>query len=318
MYWFYFFCTFLFIILILLFCGGYFLFKRIFMRRAERSPEFEAQFSKRKQELATRERLYENYEWFKKSPSTTLCIKSVDGLRLFGTLLNADTSSPKGVVMLFHGYRSSSARDFCFQMKILHDAGYHILAIDQRAHGRSEGKYICFGIKEKYDVVEWRKKVAELFGENMSVAIMGLSMGGATVLMSSSLFSVEDSGVKCIIADCPFSSAEKIITYVTKHHNHVPPFPFLLFAGFWCRMLAGFTLSSPSSAQSIKKSHLPALIFHGTADDYVPIEHSYEIAATVPLRVKLLTIDNAGHGECVYIDESKYRLKLLSFLSDNM
>ena len=203
--------------------------------------------------------------------------------------------------------------------RILHEAGSHIILADQRSHSRSEGKYICYGIKERYDVITWREKAAELFGNDMPIAFMGLSMGGATVLMASELVKKEDAAVRCVIADCPFSSPKGIILHVMKYHNKLPFAPLLLdFAGFWTRTLADFTLSAPSSAELYERSHLPALLIHGDGDDYVPIGHSKEIVDLPRENARLVTVHNATHANAIYYNEEKYTSELLSFLGEKM
>ena len=300
------------------FLSGYVVFRRICVRRTDRSDAFDRLFSKERLSILGEERLHKDYEWFESHRSREICTTSHDGLKLFATLIKApENGQARGTVILFHGYRSTARRDFCLQMRTLHKAGYHVIAVDQRSHRRSEGKYICYGIKERHDVVCWCNEAIKLFGKDMPIAIMGLSMGGATVLMASDVVNADH--VKCIIADCPFSSAYDIVSHVMKNHNRLPFSKFLLSAaGFWIRTLADFTLSAPSAAQIAATSKLPILIFHGESDDYVPIIHSKEIRAMDSNRIKLVSIANAKHAEAVYNDEEKYNSEMLAFLNSNM
>lgn len=305
---------------ILLFVGGYIIFRQICVRRRDRSDSFEGLFSERRLIIAGEERLRGDYEWFDAHRTQEICTLSHDGLRLFATVVEAPKHvSPKGVIMLFHGYRSNARRDFCIQMRILHNAGYHLLVADQRAHSKSEGKYICYGVQERYDVIAWRNKAAEIFGKDMPIAFMGLSMGGATVLMASGLVSKDDTAVRCVVADCPFSSPRKIILHVMRNYNKIPfSSLFLTFAGFWARTLANFTLSAPSAAELYGQSHIPALLIHGDKDDYVPMLHSRNIADTRKENTRLVTISGAAHADAIYFDEKKYTEELLAFLNKNM
>ena len=305
---------------ILLLLVGLIIFKRICIRSKSRRKSFEEQFSEYRLSLATEQRLRNDFEWFDAHRSQEICAISHDGLRLFATVINApDKVTPKGVIILFHGYRSNARRDFCMHAKILHDAGYHLIVTDQRSHERSEGKYICYGVKERFDVVVWKNKATKIFGPDIPIALMGLSMGGATVLMASELISKEDTSVKCIVADCPFSSPKDIISYVMKTYNKIPFSNFwVAFASFWSRTFAGFSLSAPSAAEIYAKSHLPALLFHGTCDDYVPIHHSKAVVDAAKGKATLITVEGAKHAEAIYYDEHKYTESLLEFLSKNM
>ncbi len=310
----------IFFVAILLFVVGYVVFRRICVRRLDRSDRFDGLFSERRLAMAGEQRLRRDYEWFDTHRTRDICALSNDGLRLFATVVEAPNNlSPKGVVILFHGYRSNARRDFCIQMRILHEAGYHLIVADQRSHSRSEGKYVCYGVKERYDVIAWREKAAELFGKETPIAFMGLSMGGATVMMASELVSKEDTAVKCVVADCPFSSPQRIILHVMKNYNKMPLASlFFAFAGFWTRTLAGFTLSAPSAAELYERSHLPALLIHGDGDDYVPILHSHEILDLSKGNARLVTVSGATHADAIYYDEEKYTSELLAFLDGNM
>ena len=73
-------------------------------------------------------------------------IISFDGLRLFGRWYEGKKDSP--VVVLCHGYRGSAYRDFSGGSDIFLSLGWNVLLIDQRAHGKSEGSTITFGVKE--------------------------------------------------------------------------------------------------------------------------------------------------------------------------
>ena len=304
---------------ICLFGIGFYLFNRICKRQASRPQTFEAQFTEYKLSLATETRLRSDYEWFDENKTRDVCAISNDGLRLVATLIDAPKhTEPKGIILLFHGYHSNARRDFCMQLRILHNAGYHLLIADQRAHDRSDGKYICYGVKEAEDVLVWRKEASKIYGNELPIAFMGLSMGGATVLMSSALVDASDTSVRCVVADCPFSSPKSIVSHVMKNYNKIPPQPLLAFANFWCRWLARFSLDAPSAAECLKRSHLPALLFHGDADDYVPIIHSKKVVELSPKRAELITISGAKHAEAIYYDEKRYNEQLFAFLNKYM
>ena len=54
-----------------------------------------------------------------------------------------------------HGYRAGGLTDFAGLYRFYHEQGYDLLVPFQRSHGPSEGKYICFGVKERYDCRDW-------------------------------------------------------------------------------------------------------------------------------------------------------------------
>ena len=112
-------------------------------------------------------------------------LPSYDGLRLHGRLLQQPGA--KGTILLFHGYRSSWAIDFSIVLPYYFTLGYNLLAVDERAHGESEGTYITFGVRERHDVASWAAYAAMHFGPAHPLILDGLSMGAATVLLASDL-----------------------------------------------------------------------------------------------------------------------------------
>ena len=128
----------------------------------------------------------------------------------------------------------------------------------------------------------------------------------------------DDTQVKCIIADCPFFSANQIIKHVLWKYHHIYPQPIIHFVKFWCRFLADFNMDAPSCAEQAKKSSLPFLIFHGKEDKYVPTECSVHISNEIGKEAHLVLFDEAQHAEAIYYNAELYKTELLSFLEKYM
>ena len=308
--------TILFAFLVITFAFAYMIFYRVSVRKKPRQPNVRSLFSQNKIDIIGEENIKNTLKWIENSISEDVYIMSDDGLKLHASLINAENA--KGVIIIFHGYRSFGARDFCQQLPILHDAGYHIMLVDQRSHGKSEGKYIYYGTKEYKDALLWRKKASIIYGNDIPIALFGLSMGGATVLMASGEIEKDDTQVKCIIADCPFYSAYEIITHVLWKYFKIYPQPIIHFVKFWCRFLADFNMNSPSCAEQAKKSSLPFLLFHGKEDKFVPTECSVKLANELSDKAKLVLIEKAEHAEAIYYDRELYKKELLEFLEKHL
>ena len=309
----------IFTLLIISFAFAYMIFYRVSVRKKPRKPDIKSLFSQNKIDIVGEENMNLSFEWIEKHITGNVCIESIDKLKLHCSLIEVEENTDaKGVIIVFHGYRSFGARDFCQQLPILHEAGYNIMLVDQRSHGKSEGKYICYGTKECNDAVLWRKKASELYGNEMPIALFGLSMGGATVLMASGLLEKDDPQVKCIIADCPFYDAYGIIKHVLWKYNKIYPQPIIHFVNFWTRFLADFNMHAPSCVDMASKSALPILMFHGKKDKFVPTSCSVKIANELGDRVKLVLIDEAQHAESIYYEKELYKKELITFLANHM
>ena len=152
-------------------------------------------------------------------------LPSYDGLRLHGQLLQQPGA--KGTILLFHGYRSSWIIDFSIVLPYYYSLGYNLLAVDERAHGQSEGVYITFGIHERWDAATWAQYAAMHFGPDHPLFLGGLSMGATTVLLASAL--ELPPSVRGVIADCGFTEAYAEMRHVLRGVGRWIPARFVLF-----------------------------------------------------------------------------------------
>ena len=119
------------------------------------------------------------------SPFEEVSVQSSDGLKLCGRLYILKEDAP--ILICFHGYHGTFAWDGYGYYKICKENDINILMVDERAHGKSEGNDITFGIRERDDCKLWTEYVVERFGRNVSIFLAGVSMGAASVIMATEL-----------------------------------------------------------------------------------------------------------------------------------
>lgn len=258
------------------------------------------------------EEMTKGKEWFFSQDRERITITSYDGLKLIAYFLPAKEKTDK-IMILMHGYRNDGFGDFSGLVNFYHDLGYHILAPHQRSHGESEGEYICYGVKERYDVKQWAEYIADRFGELSKIFLAGISMGGASVLMASGLKLPKQ--VKGIIADCAFTSPFEIFSHVMKSECQLPKFPFLYIADFICREKAGFGFKECNTIKCLKENKIPVLFIHGGKDNFVPTEMSYRNYEACIAPKKLLIVNGAAHGTSHLVDRGAYRCVVSEFIN---
>ena len=242
-------------------------------------------------------------------PYERVYIKAKDGIKLSGRYYHVKDDAP--LQIQFPGYKGSSIRDFCGGNKLARDLGFNILLVDQRAHGMSKGHTITFGIKERYDCLSWIEYALERFGNDVSIYLAGVSMGGATVLMASQ-FNLPKN-VHGIVADCPFTTPPDVIKKVCKDMKYNPKimYPFIYLGAL---LFGHFKLDSANSAEAVKYTQIPILLIHGEDDNIVPCEMSKEIKSNCNGYSELHTFPNAGHGISYIVDNKRYTQVATSFL----
>lgn len=236
---------------------------------------------------------------------------SYDGLQLKGYYLPAKELTNKTVVFA-HGYLGRARDMGLFGEYYYENLGYNIFTADARGHGASEGDYIGFGWHDRLDYVDWIQMIIEKEGPQAEIVLHGLSMGAATVLMTSG----EDlpSNVKAIIADSPYTSVNELFAYQLKRMFHMPSFPVLNTTSLVTKIKAGYSLSEASALKQVGQTELPILYIHGEADTFVPTELTYELYNHTNSKAEMMTFEGAGHGEAFVIAKDRYIQKLNEFL----
>lgn len=238
-----------------------------------------------------KDQILEGGQWFRDQQPELVRIRSDDGLRLAGYFLPAEDA--KGTLLLVHGYRGSPFIDFGMSYRFYHSLGWNILTVCQRAHGESEGRYITYGVKERFDVRDWALYLSDRYGPEHPVALVGISMGSATVLMS--LGTDLPPNAKCVIADCGYTSPYEEFVHVLKRRR-IPRQPTLLLAELFAKLFAGFGFKDYSTLEALMQDRLPVLFVHGEKDRLVPIRFTVENYAACAAPKRLLTVPEAGHG----------------------
>ena len=237
-------------------------------------------------------------------------LTSFDGLELAALYLPVER--PRGTVIAFHGYRSLATIDFALEVEFFHRLGYDVLLPYQRSHGESQGKYITYGVKERFDCQSWARYAARRFGEDKPLFLMGISMGAATVLMASGL--ELPGNTRGIVADCGFTTPWDIMAHVARRDYRLPPFPLLYLLDGLARLRAGFRLKGADTRKALERNRLPVLFLHGEADGFVPLSMTEENFAACRAEKRLYTVPGAGHAQSFGVDPEGCKRVLREFL----
>ncbi len=259
-----------------------------------------------------RETVKSGLDYAYNTPHSWVYTKSFDGLRLAARYY--DNNSNK-IMLLFHGYRSAAARDFSCAVKMYSDMGFDVLLCDQRAHGKSEGRLITFGVKESRDVLSWVKFVNDNY-PSKKIALGGMSMGATTVILASALDLPQN--VKCVVADCGFTSPADIIKIVAKKKYKVNADLILPVFDIMCKLFGKFSIIEASTPEALKKTKLPVLLIHGKSDNFVPFEMSQRGFEANPEIAEIVLVDEADHGLSFLKDTKTVYFNLEKFLKKNI
>lgn len=256
--------------------------------------------------------LTEDEKWLKeKSQAEDVYIKSFDGLKLHAYQVLSDTKSHKWAITV-HGYMSNP---FSLSTKALHyyDKGYNVLSIDLRGHSKSEGDYVGMGFHDSKDVLKWIEYIVSK-DEKSEILLHGVSMGGATVMLTSGYDLVPN--VKVIVEDCGYSSALEQFEYQLKKLYNIPSFPILNMANLVVKLRAGYFFTEASPIESVAKAKVPIIFIHGDEDEFVPYYMLDKVYDACSSPKKKVVIKGATHSVAERKNPRKYWREIDNFIQN--
>ena len=248
----------------------------------------------------------ETYDHMQAYPHEALSMRARDGLTLRANWY--PNGGAKRTVILVHGWRSAPWWDFGGVFEALYAAGYAILAVSQRALYESEGTYVTYGVREKDDLRDWIDLILERFGSDRRIALMGVSMGAATVLLASGQ-ELPDA-VKCAVSDCAYTRAAEL--FRKGSHGWLPVSRFCV--NFVSYLRTGVGYLGANCLKAVQRSHTPTYFVHGDADEVVPYRMMGELYDACAAKKERWTVPGAKHGEAYATDPDGYLARILPFL----
>lgn len=243
-----------------------------------------------------------------------------------------DNGSDKTVIM-HGGFRNSwSNGNDNSQTRLFYDRGYNLLIVDNRATGTSGGDYITFGAYESDDVLYWiNQEVTKK--PNQKILLDGGSMGAATIL--SVLNKDIPSNVKGAVEDCGFASTldqlsdsyDTLVSAASQNDTAKGLLDALgLTAEFkqenldrvdrvYAKNWLNLDLHADLPLAGVKKSAIPKLFIHGTADSVVPYTNLARLADNSSGYKQIFSVPGADHGQSLAVDPKGYNDNLDQFLT---
>jgi dipeptidyl aminopeptidase/acylaminoacyl peptidase len=237
-------------------------------------------------------------------------LTSADGVQLKGWYVPG--SGPAGLV-LCHGFPAN--RECLLQfLPWLHRAGFHVLTFDFRALGESSGDLCTFGLHEKHDVEAAVTKLAAQPGvDPHRIGAMGLSMGGATVLLAAA----ETPAIRAVVTDSAFARLDEM---VMERFRPVPAFYRSALSSsvqYCAQRWAGYTAADVVPEAAIAKiAPRPIFLIHGEADRLVPPRHARMLREAAGEPADLWEVAGAGHVRCYDATGKEYERRVVAFFKE--
>lgn len=243
-----------------------------------------------------------------------ITLKSFDGLNLTSTLIMNENPTNKFIVLV-HGVSICYVGSLKY-FDIFYKNGFNVLIVNQRRHGKSEGKYSTYGFYEKYDVNMWIEYLKSRFGNDIILGLHGESMGAGTVMETIPL----NDSIKFVIEDCGYSNFHELIGFQITHaykNRLVRKIlrPSLIFANFFMKTKAKFSMKKIVPIDIVSSTSLPMMFIHGKEDYFVPWYMSVDLYKAKTKGYKeLYLVEGAKHAEALEVNKILYEKKIMTFI----
>ncbi len=255
-----------------------------------------------------------NKELYDSLHKEDITLKSSDGLNLVSTLIMNEKPSNKFII-LAHGISICYVGSLKY-FDIFYKHGFNVLIINQRRHGKSEGKYSSFGFFEKYDLNMWIEYLKERFGNDIILGLHGESMGAGTVMETLPL----NDSIKFAIEDCGYSNVYELMKFQITHEfkNHIIRkllIPGITVANWIMILKAKFSMKKIIPLDIVSKTNVPMMFIHGKEDYFVPWYMAVDLYnAKINGYRELYLVEGAAHAESLEVNKPLYEEKVIEFI----
>lgn len=244
----------------------------------------------------------------KKYEAVSIPIAAGDSIR--GFMFYPAVEKPKAVLILVHGIGGSKSHFFPLAAKLAKD-GYSSIALDNRAHGNSDGEFVTYGYKEKDDISLQVDFIKEKFPDT-KVGIWGSSMGGAIAIQAME----QDKRIEFGIIESTFINLEQIVYDYQKRYAGGIGLRFLTdYVLERAGVIADFDPEKVSPENSVKNIEQPLIIAHGDVDKRITYQYGEQLYKNLSSKEKTFElVKGAGHLNVGAIGGETYYNNIKTFI----
>ena len=246
-----------------------------------------------------------------RSKITEVSVES-DGFKLYGEYF--DFGSDRCVIIL-PGRCESLIYSYYFA-EPYEKAGFNILAVDTRCHGKSEGKYNTIGVKESHDVLKWAELVHDRF-DNKEVYIHGICIGTSSGIFAMTNKNCPDYLKGLVTEGCFVSFRETFKRHMMADNR--PLFPVLDMVMLLINKHTGTNVYKDKPIRAIKHiNHNARILFlYGKKDIFSIPEKSQKLFdACAATDKQLVWFEKGGHSHLRINNTEEYDNAIIEFFKD--
>ena len=258
--------------------------------------------------------LYPQQQKWLAADTKTWHLKAKDGTKLVGSYLPATQATNKTVIVI-HGF-GVDHKAMAPYGEMFHRMGYNVLMPDNRAAGKSEGKYIGYGYLDAKDYKGWINEVIAKNGKQIQITVMGASMGGATTMMLSGMNPPKQ--VQAYVEDSGYTSVADELHYEAGNMYGLPDWLaniLIPVVSGYSKVLAGYSYGEADAEKLLAQNKRPMLFIHGDNDKFVPTKFMKPVYEASNGPKEKYLVPGAAHVESYRTNPVKYEATVQMFLN---
>jgi pimeloyl-ACP methyl ester carboxylesterase len=214
-----------------------------------------------------------------------------------------DGSPPRGTVLVLHGINDQK-RTMVGLGREFAGHGYRSVLVDLRAHGRSSGQWLSFGVVESRDLSQVLDALQAAGLASGAVGVFGPSFGGGIAVE----FAGHDERVKAVVSVCGFTSMRDVTPGVVR--MYAPVVGWLIADSSIQRAITeaghvgGFDPDEASPIDAIRRTRAQVLLIHGKNDRKIPPAQSQRLHDAAPDHSRLILLDGHDHDSILAGDSA--------------
>jgi pimeloyl-ACP methyl ester carboxylesterase len=216
--------------------------------------------------------------------------------------------------IILHGYGDAKVGGIAWA-PLMRSLGFHVLAVDLRAHGQSQGRYTTAGFYERHDLTQIIDQLKSQYpAQTRQIVMLGDSLGAAVACATAML----RNDIAAIILDCPYVDFPSA---VLSHADNlgVPGRTFQRFALWLCRHIARVDYSKVRPVDLIPQVPCALWVIQSSDDPFVRLDDQRLIAQAVAKRTDNLSghwhVADCHHVIALAEHPEEYRQVVSEFLS---
>jgi fermentation-respiration switch protein FrsA (DUF1100 family) len=237
-----------------------------------------------------------------------ITLTTADGLEIAAWYVPG--RQPKAIVLV-HGINANRAY-LLPQARMLSQVGYHLLLLDLRGHGHSEGDLNTYGYNEALDVRAAVDYLAAL-NEVERVGAIGHSLGAAAVVRAAAT----DVRLEALVIQSSYSSLPQAIADSIGDLTILPEWPFAPMIVTLSEARTGLRIGQVDSSRDLATmSPRPVLIIHSDADNLFPLYHAQQMYEAARGPKDIWIVHGLPHVNAIEGNKEEYEKRVVAFFDE--